>query len=379
MMLGFFSCIIMIGGDSLKTTKNKKYKVRWKRVLPIGLVILVLVILFYFGFIKDYEKERLLKIGYSKEEVVELRDELSSTELSKLSDYSYLPFLTKLVKIKDYQPEKMLVYINYILDLKVDYDLDNIVFLVNNGINYPYSEKLVNIINSKYFILSRLDRYISYDNNEVNAIITNVNSNIDYEFYTNTKPTDIKKETLLIANKYYYLEKDYHYGDLVTMDKAYDNKNGSKLSSVAYEAFKKLVDDAEKEGYHIRNNSAYRSYNTQSGLYNNYKNSNGLVWADKWSARPGHSEHQTGLALDVGVKNEYSLGKFETSKEFTWMKDHAHLYGFILRYPKGKEYITGYGYEPWHYRYVGIDAATYIYEHDITFEEYYAYFVENSQ
>ena len=362
----------------MKTTKKKKYKVRWNRIFPVGLVILVLVILFYFGFIKDYEKERLLKIGYSKEEIVELRDELSSTELSKLSDYSYLPFLTKLVKIKDYQPEKMLVYINYILDLKVDYDLDNVVFLVNNGINYPYSEKLVNIINSKYFILSRLDRYMSYDSDEVNTIITNVNSNIDYEFYTNTKPTDTKKETLLIANKYYYLAKDYYYGNLVTMDKAYDNKNGSKLSSVAYEAFKKLVDDAEKEGYHIRNNSAYRSYNTQSGLYNNYKNSNGLAWADKWSARPGHSEHQTGLALDVGVKNEYSLGTFESSKEFTWMKDHAHLYGFILRYPKGKEYITGYGYEPWHYRYVGVEVATYIYEQDITFEEYYAYFVENN-
>ena len=159
------------------------------------------------------------------------------------------------------------------------------------------------------------------------------------------------------------------------MDKAYDNKNGSKLNKEAYAAFQKLVDAGEKEGYHIRNNSAYRSYNTQSGLYNNYKNSNGLTWADKWSARPGHSEHQTGLALDVGVKNEYSLGKFESSPEFTWMKNNAHLYGFILRYPKGKEYITGYGYEPWHYRYVGVDVATYIYENNITYEEYYAYFV----
>ena len=76
-------------------------------------------------------------------------------------------------------------------------------------------------------------------------------------------------------------------------------------------------------------------------------------------------------------KDEYVLGKFETSKEFPWMKENAHRYGFILRYPKEKQYITGYGYEPWHYRYVGVDVATYIYEHDITFEEYYAYFVEN--
>lgn len=349
---------------------RKKYKVHWNRVLFVALIPIVIIFLVYFGFIKDYEQERLLKIGYSKEEITQLRKELSSTELSKLSDYSYLSFLTELVKVKDYQPEKMLVYINYILDLEIDYDLNSIVYLVNNGITYPYSEKLVNIINSEYFILSRLDRYMSYDSSEVDTIITNVNSNLDYEFYTNTKPTDIEKGILLITNKYYYLGKDYYYGDLVTMDKAYDNKNGSKLSSVAYEAFKKLVDDAEKEGYHIRNNSAYRSYNTQSGLYNNYKNSNGLTWADKWSARPGHSEHQTGLALDVGVKNEYSLGKFETSKEFTWMKDHAHLYGFILRYPKGKEYITGYGYEPWHYRYVGEFIASIIHSEGLTLEEF---------
>ena len=206
-------------------------------------------------------------------------------------------------------------------------------------------------------------------------VITLVNMNRDFDFYGKIIKQEHPNDLNTIVNKYYQLDNDYYYGELVTMDKAYDNKNGSKLNKEAYAAFQKLVDAGEKEGYHIRNNSAYRSYNTQSGLYNNYKNSNGLTWADKWSARPGHSEHQTGLALDVGVKNEYSLGKFESSPEFTWMKNNAHLYGFILRYPKGKEYITGYGYEPWHYRYVGVDVATYIYENNITYEEYYAYFV----
>lgn len=357
---------------------KKKYKIHWNRILFVVLIPIVLIFLLYFGLFKDYEKERLLKIGYSEEEIVELRKELSSTELDKLSNYSYLSFLTELVQTKDYESKKMLTYIDYILDLEVDYDLGSVVYLVNQGLTYPYSEKLVNIVTSEYFILSRLERYMSYASDDVNEIITNVNSNLDYEFYTNTQPTDTSKGTLLLVNKYYYLEVNYYYGDLVTMDKAYDNKSGSKLNSIAYEAFKKLVDDAEEEGYHIRNNSAYRSYETQSGLYTSYKSSYGLAWADQWSARPGHSEHQTGLALDVGVKNDYSLGNFESSKEFTWMKENAYRYGFILRYPKGKEYITGYGYEPWHYRYVGVEVATYIYEHDITFEEYYAYFVENS-
>ena len=182
----------------------------------------------------------------------------------------------------------------------------------------------------------------------------------------------------MIVNKYYYLEKNYYYGELVKMDSKYDNQNSNMLNSIAYEAFKKLVDQAEIEGYHIRNNSAYRSYDTQNSLYNNYKKNNGISYADKWSARPGFSEHQTGLALDVGVESKYSVGKFENSREFTWMKENSYKYGFILRYPKGKEYITGYSYEPWHYRYVGVDAATYIYENNITFEEYYAYFVENN-
>lgn len=358
--------------------KKKKYKVHWNRILFVALIPIVVIFLIYFGFIKDYEKERLMKLGYSEEEIKGIREELSSEEIKKLYEYDYLTFLVDLVSNKDYKSENMLSYINYINKIDGSYDLNSVVYLVNNGIKYEYSEKLVNIVQSKYFVMSRLDRYMAYESEDIDTIITNINSNLDYEFYTNTMPTDTTKATLLITNKYYYLEEDYYYGELVKMDKAYDNKNGSMLNSVAYEAFKKLVDDAEKEGYHIRNNSAYRSYDTQSGLYNNYKNSYGLTYADKWSARAGHSEHQTGLALDVGVKSEYSLGKFESSREFTWMKDNCYKYGFILRYPKGKEYITGYGYEPWHYRYVGVEVATYIYENDITFEEYYAYFVENN-
>lgn len=358
---------------------KKKYKVHWNKILFFILIPIVVIFLLYFCVFKDYEKERLIKIGYSEEEIQNIREELTSEEIEKLYEYDYLTFLVNLVKVEDYKSENMISYINYINKIKDDYNLDSVVYLVNNGIDYVYSEKLVDIVESKYFIKSRIDRYMSYDSDDINTIITNVNSNLDYEFYTNTQPTDIEKGILLITNKYYYLEENYYYGELVQMDSNYDNQNGNMLNSIAYEAFKKLVDQAESEGYYIRNNSAYRSYETQSNLYNSYKNKNGLTYADKWSARPGFSEHQTGLALDVGVQTKYSVGKFETSKEFTWMKENSYKYGFILRYPKGKEYITGYSYEPWHYRYVGVEVATYIYENDITFEEYYAYFVENNQ
>lgn len=355
--------------------KHKSYKVRWNRILVAILIPIVFVFLIYFGIIKGNRKNILKEIGYQDTEIGTIRSKLTINQITELSNYSYLSYLVDLINANGFKSDYLARYISYIQNIQSDYSIDDVIYLVNNDITYEYSQKLVDIVRSKYFLKSRLERYMKYDSDDINTIITNVNSNLDYDFYTNIQKSDTSKGNLIIVNKYYQLDNDYYYGELVTMDKAYDNKNGSKLNKEAYAAFQKLVDAGEKEGYHIRNNSAYRSYNTQSGLYNNYKNSNGLTWADKWSARPGHSEHQTGLALDVGVKNEYSLGKFESSPEFTWMKNNAHLYGFILRYPKGKEYITGYGYEPWHYRYVGVDVATYIYENNITYEEYYTYFV----
>ena len=136
-----------------------------------------------------------------------------------------------------------------------------------------------------------------------------------------------------------------------------------------------MYNDAAKNNLYLYISSPYRSYNRQNVLYNTYVKKDGESKADTYSARPGYSEHQTGLAFDLGTAENHDINEFVESKEFKWMKNNAHKYGFILRYPYGKKYITGYIYEPWHYRYVGIDAATYIYNNNITFEEYYAYFV----
>jgi len=102
----------------------------------------------------------------------------------------------------------------------------------------------------------------------------------------------------------------------------------------------------------------------------------GVEEADTYSARPGFSEHQTGLTVDVD-NAKLSYTDFDKTNEFKWMMENAHRFGFILRYPKDKEDITGYSYESWHYRYVGVDIATYIYEHNITLDEYYVRFIEN--
>lgn len=231
------------------TLEKNKGILKWI-LLILGLVLCIGVGLFlYLFYTKDTVQEKFLKIGYNKEEITELRENLSTNELNEIANYSYLSFIIELLQEKEYNSEKLLDYINYIQKLDIDYNLDMIVYLVNHNISYPYSEKLVNIINSKYYVSSRLDRYMSYQSDDIKTIITNANSNLDYEFYTNIKQSDTTKGILLIVNKYYYLEKDYYYGELVKMDKAYDNKSNSWLNSIAYEAFKQLVDDAEKEGF----------------------------------------------------------------------------------------------------------------------------------
>ena len=148
------------------------------------------------------------------------------------------------------------------------------------------------------------------------------------------------------------------------------------MKKEAGEALIKMLADINDSGLYLQAQSGFRSIDLQTRLYNNYVSRDGVAEADTYSARPGYSEHQTGLAMDLGTTSNQNIGDFEKSKEFKWTKENAHKYGFILRYPKGKEYITGYIYEPWHYRYVGLEAANYIYEHNITYEEYYEYFVK---
>ena len=178
---------------------------------------------------------------------------------------------------------------------------------------------------------------------------------------------DVNDNTLLV-NKNNEINKNYIPNDLEEINIKYANKN-KFLRKEAKEHFEKLAHDANLLGYKIIAVSAYRDYDYQDKLYNNYVSTYGLEYADMCSAKAGYSEHQTGLAVDVmGSNDDYN--KFSESKEFEWMKNNAHLYGFILRYPKGKENITGYKYEPWHYRYVGIDNAYKIFNNNLTLEEY---------
>ena len=141
------------------------------------------------------------------------------------------------------------------------------------------------------------------------------------------------------------------------------------INKDAMDAFRLMQSDAKALGLNIYISSGYRSYSYQDKLYNNYVSISGKEKADTYSARPGHSEHQTGTCFDLNTIDD----SFQYTNEGKWVNENAYLYGFIIRYPKGKESITGYQYESWHLRYVGKDLALKLY-HDgsyLTLEEYY--------
>ncbi len=229
----------------------------------------------------------------------------------------------------------------------------------------------------KYFIESNLERYLSYSENKsisTSKIISDVNANLDKEMYIDVKKTNTSDENLMLVNKYYYLTEDYEPNDLVTLSAKYNTGLNSKMRKEAAEHFMEMADKALLDNITIKNASGYRSYKYQVNLYNNYVKRDGQEAADKYSARPGFSEHQTGLTTDINIIND----SFEKTPAFKWLQENAYKFGFILRFPKEKEYMTGYKYESWHYRYVGVDAALQMYDENLTLEEYYAYYVQKN-
>ena len=227
----------------------------------------------------------------------------------------------------------------------------------------------------KFYKLENLDRYnnykIKYPELKTKDIVLRVNIGLDHGFYTEVE--EVKEfNTLMLVNKYHFVSENFIPDNLVQLEEY--SKPNMYLNLECKNAFIKMAHDAEISGYKIRAISTYRTLDYQKKLYDNYVKKYGIENADTYSARPGYSEHHTGLAIDVD--NEVlSYNNFENTKEFTWMMENAYKYGFILRYPKDST-ITGYIYEPWHYRYVGTSIATYIKEHNITFEEYYYEFID---
>lgn len=170
---------------------------------------------------------------------------------------------------------------------------------------------------------------------------------------------------LKLVNKSNPLDKCDIPLNLKKINHKYNIGKNNLLESKVKKKFEKMAKKALKENIVLKNISAYRSYEYQKKLYEGYKKKN-LPNLDMSSAKAGYSEHQTGLALDINMDNI----NFYNTKEYNWLLNNSYKYGFILRYPKGKEEITGYKFEPWHYRYVGKKHALFITKNNLTLEEY---------
>ena len=295
------------------------------------------------------------------------------------SNQSPQEYTTKIDKKNKKSPLTTLNYSKDDIALIEKYNISDeiIKYLIDNKID---SKLAMNIIKEKYYIDDYLKKYLDYyeKNKDLSfsEIITRINTHLDDEFYTNTEKTDDTLGKFVILNKHYYSDENYKGLNLIDVDSEYNLYNTTfKLSKECYEAFLKMYNDAKEQGYAFKINSAYRSYEKQIKIYQGWVNKDGVKLADTYSARAGFSEHQTGYAFDVR-DYPFTNDDYSKTKSFTWVSENAYKYGFIIRFPKDKEYITGYQYEPWHYRYCGIECATYIHNNNITFEEYYEYFIK---
>lgn len=181
--------------------------------------------------------------------------------------------------------------------------------------------------------------------------------------------------TAVLVNKEYGLPEGYEPDDLVKVDIpfVYQDETVHSLRKIAADAVIEMFEASKADGLELAGVSGYRSYAIQKMLYEKYVARDGEEAANKYSAKPGHSEHSTGLAMDVaGISGKCAANNcFADTEEARWLAEHAHEFGFIIRYPLGKEDITGYQYEPWHLRYVGKELAEFIHEHDLTLEEFF--------
>lgn len=274
------------------------------------------------------------------------------------------PSKESIIDGKDVSKEEYL-YKDDLLD--IGYSVDEITSIQNKLsfsdvkaylLNNKKYDNIISFINVPYSKISNISRYISYYNEHPDYSFEQIVLYVEIGLDNNSvKIVDNYKDTLCIVNKYNQLPEDVTYDDLVKIEKPYSSNGNEEIRSIAYDNLIKMIDDASKDNISLLVVSGFRTKNKQESLYNYNRN---------LFAKPLHSEHELGLSVDFNSVNN----NFSNTTQYEWLKDNAYKYGFIERYQKGKELITGHNYKPWHYRYVGTSISTKIYEENITFEEY---------
>lgn len=374
--------------------KRKKNK---KKILII--VLIIIFILFSLGAYLIYTKTNIftykskitIEVG---EKVPSIKDylykdsdkvkEIVWNDIEEVDNKIYKPgTYTGVFKYKEEDKEVTLIVkdttppsIEGVKDIEVLAFSDKPNLLDGIVVEDNSKEEITAIIKGEYNIEEEGEYLLSYTAKDSSGNETEkefkiiVKNNPNVKISKSTKGYTIKNyygvtyvDGVVIANKTYSLPSNFAPNNLVAI-------NGYiKVVDYVKDAFLSLSSDAKAIGLNIYASSGYRSYSNQKYIYENYVSMDGKENADRYSARAGYSEHQTGLAIDVNTIDM----TFDNTSESVWLRENAYKYGFIIRYPKGKEEITGYMYEPWHIRYVGKELSNKLYKDGsyITLEEYY--------
>lgn len=318
--------------------KKTKFKLK-KRFKKYIAYLLILAILIFYG-IHVYEENLF-----------------NNTEIGQLLKKGYSQETVDLIKTK-------------LLDQDVEY------LLKEDKIDY-----VTDLVEDKYFIKKNFKKYLEYyENNSKKSfhdVVAIVNVGSDKKWYEEVTVADTKDKYLMLINKFHSLPENYDPGTIKKFSSTYAFGDVS-AEEECYNAFIKMANDAKKDDITLVLTSGYRSYETQEKIYNDMVKQKGEYYAVDYAAKPGTSEHETGLALDIFTYGGV-METFKDTKTYEWLVAHASDYGFIERYQEGKDYLTGYSPEAWHYRYVGVETAKKVLEEGITYEEYYAFYIDNDE
>lgn len=313
-----------------KIKENKK-KLNVKRLgIFCGCVLVILIVLIVFinslieeAKLKETIEYKLGEVGYSSGEIKVIKEELEDKEIDKI-------------------------------------------------LKSKYNKNLSKVIKEKYFIFENLDKYLDYlsenSSDTPTKAVSMVNTSANKEWYSDIKETDTSKNELMLVNKFYGLSETYEPSDLVKVSSTYGYE-GKRVSESIYDSLTNMLDAAKENGYTMLVNQGYRSYADQLEAYTDIEDVSGTEAADAVAARAGHSEYQTGLSVELSTYGA------EVGTETQWLLDNSYRFGFIVRYPENTSDITGFSSDAWRVRYVGRDAATKIHNENITFDEYYEYYL----
>ena len=375
--------------------KRKRKKNNKKMILILIIVIILILSLVYILMPKNYGyNKKAIEVFKENDLYEQIKDKkiYSKTLEEAINQNSFnKEYFLEYLDIKYIDDKDFISNINKLLNLGYSSKDINAIYnkipdSVNIIIDSKYNKDIINIMNLSYFKIDNLKRYLDYDIMEVKSIydisnikkdfnyedvVTYVNANLDKEYYSsdNLISNEDASKIDVLVNKYHKLDENYEPSDLTIIDSKYASGT-QKLRKEAQIKFEEMASDMAKENLKIYAGSTYRSYTYQKGLYDRYVKKDGFAAAETYSARSGYSEHQLGLAVDI-VNGKWDYLS-ENDKEYDYLVKNSYKYGFILRYPRGSEYVTGYMFEDWHFRYLGVELATKVFNSGLTYDEYIA-------